>query len=237
MKTARRLLAIGALALLAPCAPLRAEVSAETDALGHYLRTVVFTTASVKNNLRIWAVNRIKANYSPLNPAGDLTGDLFPLVAENSAQQRWPWVAWSRFNGRDYDLVWSRWLGTGWSPVSQIEPGPGPDDAIDPDIAFDAGGRTHMVWLSRGSGPAQVNLSIFLSTHWMMPFRVSDATDDALNPTVTVLADGTIQVSYDTPRGRVTKIIRFAKPKTITDDITPFNTLSVTATYAPAIVP
>ncbi|HZN55750.1 MAG TPA: sialidase family protein [Candidatus Polarisedimenticolaceae bacterium] len=237
MKTACRLIAVGALALLAPSMPLQAEVSAETDAFGNYLRTVIFTTASVKSNLRIWAINRVKLNYHPLNPAGDLTGDLFPLVAENAAQQRWPWVVWSRFNGHDYDLVWSRWMGTAWSPVSTIEPGPGPDDAVDPAIAFDAGGRTHMVWLSRGTGAAQVNLSIFLSTHWMMPFRVSDTTDDAFAPSITVLPDGTIQVTYDTARGTVTKLIKFAKPRTITDDITPFNTLSITATYAPSLVP
>ena len=209
----------------------RAEVVAETDPTGRYVRTIVFANASVKN-LRIWGATRAKIGFWPLNLSGDVSGDLWPVVAENPVQQRWPWTVWSHFNGNDFDLVWSRWLGPGWSPIAQVEPDPGLDDAVDPFVTFSASGRPHMVWL-RGnggeSGTARVVFSMFLSSRWMLPLEISEPAEDAVHPTVAVRADGSIEVAYDTPSGHVTRIVRLASPTTITDDFTPFNTATVSA--------
>lgn len=234
MNFARKLIAAAALGLVAASMPVRAEVSAETDAFGTYLRTVIYANASIKN-VRIWSVSRYRAGYWPVNVNGDATGDLFPAVGENPARQRWPWLLWSRFNGHDYDLMWAQWLGTGWSPVLPVETSANPEDAVEPSIAFDVAGRAHAVWLARGDGPGRVYLSIFLASRWMERFLVSDPDEDSLNPSVVVLPDGKIQVSYDTPRGRITRTIQFAKPRTITDDLTPFSTLSVSETSAPVL--
>jgi hypothetical protein len=64
----------------------------------------------------------------------------------------------------------------------------------------------------------------------MQEFPVSDAGIDSVNPTVTILSDSRIQVQYDTPLGRVTRIISFSRPLTITDDITPFGRIAVEET-------
>jgi len=229
MNSARKL-AAAAIGILVCALPARGEVSAETDLSGKYIRTMVSANASVKN-LRIWTVGRTRPTYWPLNPAGDVTGDLWPYIAESPTQDRWPWVAWSRFNGRDYDLVWSRWTAQGWTPVADVEAASPSADALEASMAFDPEGRPLLVWLTRGDdGRGHVDLSLFLNSRWMSPFRVSDWNEDALNPSIVVRSDGTIEVSYDTPRGRVTRTIKFARPSTITDDITPFGTLTVSET-------
>jgi hypothetical protein len=227
MKTVRRFLSGVVAGLLLAACPARAEVSSETDAAGTYLRTAVFTNASVRN-LRIWAVTRAKTGFWPLNAAGDLTGDLLPYIAENPVNQRWPWVVWSHYNGADFDLVWSTWTGARWSAIAPVEYDGDTGDALDPRVAFDVTGRPHLVWDASNGGPRRVYLSIYLATRWMAPFLVSDLGEDGSAPSVTVQQDGTIQVTYDTPRGAVTKTIRFLHPATITDDITPFNSLTVT---------
>lgn len=237
MNNARRL-SLAVLVIFALALPAAAEVSAETDLTGHYVRTVISASLTIKN-LRIWTVSRTRPTYWPLNGTGDLRGDLWPYVAENPVQQRWPWVAWSEFNGSDYDLVYSHWTAQGWAPVAAVERFPSSDDALDPEMNFDADGRTHMVWVGRGrDGRGHVYLSVFLSTRWMAPFPVSDAVEDALNPSVTVRADGAIVVTYDTPAGAVTRTVKFTKPHTITDDITPFNTMTITSTViTPVLTP
>jgi len=228
MSIARKLFAV---AIVAGCCAgaLRAEVSAETVLFGNYIRTVVSSSNTLATKgLRIWSVSRIRPTYWPLNPNGDFMGDLWPNIAENPVQGRWPWVTWSRYNGSDYDLAWSRWTGRGWTPLASVELTVGTDDALDSAIAFDQVGRPYLVWVSKPRvGPAQVNVSMFLSTRWMAPFQVSDTGQNATDPTIAITMDGNIEVTYETEAGEVTRVVRVTRPWTITDDITPFGTLSI----------
>ena len=200
----------------------RAEVSAELNTTGNYVRTVVLSNSSTKK-VRIWTVTRSRPSYVALNPDGDLNGDLWPRIEEDWRLDGLPWVAWSRFNGNDFDLAWVRFQNGAWSPIRWVEQVTQPGDDLDPDLAFDANGRPHLVWWRHDSSGGCVYLSIFLSSRWMVPYAVSDVGVDSVNPTVTVLPDFRIQVEYDTPDGHVTRIIKFSRPTTITDDITPFN--------------
>jgi hypothetical protein len=185
MNTSRKLITGVVLAGLTFAVPARAEVAAETNVFGNYLRTVVYASASVRHP-RIWSVTRMRLGLTPLNPQGDATGDLFPVVAENPAQQGWPLAVWSRFNGHDYDLVWSRWEGRSWSPVATVEASLSPFDAIDPVIAFNAKGRAHMVWMNQDDSSSAVYLSVFESGQWMSPYRVSDPGEIAIRPGIEV---------------------------------------------------
>lgn len=221
---------VSAVAGLAVCvAPVRAEVSAVTDAAGSYVRTVIYASASPRNP-RIWSASRPRAGFTPLNVRGDLFGDSFPVVGENPTGQRWPWIVWSHFDGTDSQLVWSRWTGGAWSPIAPVEPAPAPGDALDPAIAFSADGRPYLAWLSESGGRTSVEMSVYLATQWAPAFRVSEPGQDATNPKIAVLADGGIQVEYDTAEVHVTKIIRFARPLSITDDTTPFGSSGASAT-------
>jgi len=198
MNTRRSAIAVGLLCLLGAGSSIRAEISAQLDGSGNYVRTVVFANASV-HNLKIWTVTRTKIGFTPLNPQGDAAGDMWPFILETPTVQRWPWAVWSHFNGHDFDLVYSRWTGTGWQPTTSVEAAPGAGDAITPRLAYDTTARP----------------------------------DEApTSPDLTVLPDGTIEITYDTALGKVTKEVRFLRPFTITDDITPFNAMWVSSMSA-----
>ena len=226
MSTRRSILVAASLALMVSQIPTRAEVSAEVDVQGRYVRTVVFANASIRN-ARVWSIQRAKTGFYPLNPAGDENGDLWPLIVDQTAGELKPWVVWSRFNGTDYDLAWSTFRGT-WRQTAWVEARPAPGDDLDPSIAFDAEGRPHMVWWRNEGGRGRVYVSIFLVSRWMIAYPVSDEAVDSVHPQVSIRLDGKIEVSYDTPAGRVTRVVTFARPSTITDDVTPFGRMTVT---------
>ena len=107
MSTHRRLAAAAAFLVGAACvAPaVRAEVAAQTDGFGRYVRTVVVSRATVRQT-KIWDLVRRGGSWGhyALNPGGDRIGDQYPTVAENPGDRRRPWVVWSRFRDGEYDL-------------------------------------------------------------------------------------------------------------------------------------
>ncbi len=222
MKTLISLAVAGALlAGVAAEIPARAEVSAEVDAYGTYVRTVVLSSASLRS-LKIWTVARARAAmFQPLNPDGDLNGDLWPFIAENPYDANRPWVVWSRFNGRDYDLAWSRWTPAGWSPVEWVEHATNLGDDMDPFVAIGPDSRPYVTWWRGENGIGRVYFSVFLATAWGPATPVSDPDVDSRSPVITVEPDGTIVVQFDTPGGPVTRRIKLILPTTITDDIIP----------------
>jgi len=199
---------------------VRAEVSAEVDALGSYLRMVVLSNASVKNP-KIWSSHHQRAQYVPLNAAGDLNGDLFPAIVENPLQGNHPWVVWSRFDGSDYSLAWSRWSGA-WEPILWVGSAAGAGDDLDPALTLDPLGRPYVAWWRDEQGVGRVYLSVFLDTRWLDPFAVSDSGVDSRYPTVTLEGD-VVVVRYQTPDGPAQRVLMWsASPDSINDDINPF---------------
>ena len=94
---------------------------------------------------------------------------------------------------------------------------------LDPDVDLDLtdGARPYVAWWSQETDGGVVYLSVFLSTRWMRPYRVSDVGVDSRYPTVSVDEDGSIDVSYSTDEGEVTRRILFNHPDTIHDDLDP----------------
>ncbi len=206
--------------------PVLAEVSAERDNQGNFIRMVYHTNASDKNP-RIWSVRRSeRVNMVALNPDGDALMDSWPFHVENSHDGNRPYVVWSRFNGNDYDLVWSRWVDGGWAEVQWVEGVMQTGVEQDANLASHPdNGRPHLVWWSDEGGIGRVYLSIFLQSRWMARFLVSDMETDSRYPVVDFREDNRIRVTYDTVDGPVTRIIVFNSPQTITDDIDPMTHL------------
>ena len=72
----------------------------------------------------VWRPMSGNSRGAALNPRGAQMGDLFPTVAESSISPYTPWVIWSRHNGVDFDLVWSRWRQDRWEPIRPLDPAP-----------------------------------------------------------------------------------------------------------------
>ncbi len=226
-----RSLVIGITALLASATlaqDVRAEVAAETDAYGTYVRTSIIAQASTRQ-FRVWrTVRRQVRGLWALNPDGDRTGDLYPTVAENPANGNHPIAVWSRFNGIDFDLAWSNWQPDGWTPIRWVSGPFDPGDDLGPSAIYDSSGRPHVAWWRDEGGTGRVYLSLYLLTRWSTPFAVSDAGVDSRAPTVSFLPDGRIQVEFSTPAGPDVRVVEFHRPSTILDDLDPFNHFVVT---------
>ncbi len=212
------------------CLPLRAEVSAGTDRSGKYVTTRL-TLSENDPTGEIWTAiepERGTVRVSALNPHGDEYGDQWPTIVENVVAPHHPWVIWSRFNGQNYDLAWSRWSTRGWDPVRWVEQNATAGDDLDADLVFNQVGRPYVVW-SRESedGRGQVFLSLFLESRWMDAFPISDPGIDARYPTIEVLGPRRMQVEFETPFGSMTQMVYFNRPVTITDDINPQMSLSL----------
>jgi len=224
MRTHRSLLAAVVLSLVAAGSAIdvRAEVAVETDSAGNYVRTVVLPSTA-NRTVKIWSVDRTWPHLVPLNPSGDLNGDLWPAIAEDPNQSLRPWVVFSRHTGCDYDLVWSRWTPGGWTAAAWVEE---PAEArigddLDPDIEFDGRGQAVLVWWRNEGGSGRVYASAFQGVGWMPALLVSDAGVDSRSPRITVYPDGRVLAAYYTPAGRVVRDLSSYVPLTITDDLDP----------------
>lgn len=224
MKMRYPFLATLGLVLLVSAPDARAEVSARTDRQGNYVMTHVLPSGP-SSNAQIWASRRGRAiarKFVPLNPDGDANGDLWPTVAESPSAPYHPWVLWSRADGDNHRLAWSHWNQGAWSPIQWVDFKQQPVDQLDPSVAFNEDGRPLAVWWSRGeAGRGRIWVSVFLMTRWMEPFAVSDPLVDAQRPGIHVTPQGYINVDFDTPEGRVSQLVMFVEPVTITDDIHP----------------
>jgi hypothetical protein len=216
------MVACSALLLVAATAGARGEVSARLDNEGHYLG--MYYKYSWGNPPKIWAASAPTATRRPLNPTGDLLGDLMPMVAENPTNLFYPLAVWSHPNGGDYDLVFSRWTGSGWTPLQFVQTDNFTNE-YDPRVGFNSRGRPLIVWWSEDSGStalstATVWFSMFLETRWMTPVVVSGVVDSR-RPDLTIVNNTTVIVTFDTPSGRQSRTLTLPDSETITDDVDP----------------
>jgi hypothetical protein len=202
---------------------VNAEVSVRTDRAGKYVTTQILTTSAQGLGQKIWSPRgRTARQELMLNPFGDVNGDLWPTIAETPRAPYQPWVVWSRFNGREYDLAWSAWTPEGWSSISWVARGNTAGDDLDPEAAFDRTGRLFVVWWrASAEGPARVYMSAFLVRRWSIPILVSDPIVDSRHPVITRSRDGMLWVRYETPNGTERRGLGLNRPDTITDDINP----------------
>jgi hypothetical protein len=211
-----------------------AEVSSEVDPQGNYVRMVVLSDVLHKTP-RIWSVQSARPDHLPLNPDGDVNGDSWPLILENPSDRNHPYVVWSRHTGAEYDLAWSRWLNGQWTEISWIEDRPNvAGDDLDPAGTIDRDGRAYVSWWRDEGGTGRIYVSLYLTTQWMVAYPVSEPWEDGRYPGIHVGDDGNIRVSYQTPEGLVTRMVVFERPGTITDELDPYQTMSVSHDLAQA---
>jgi hypothetical protein len=219
-----RALAITLLCLLAFTVAIdsHAEVSAKSDRRGNYIVTRV-VPAGGEAEPEIWTPLRdhVQRSAALLNPDGDANGDLWPAIVENRSDNGHPWVAWSRFNGEDYDLAWSRWTSGGWTEIAWVERESSPGDDLDPAITFDFTGQAHMIWWRDLGGHGEVYLSSYVDGAWLEPFRVSDPALDSRYPLVRVDREGQLTIEYYADGDSKQEIWALHQDSTITDDINP----------------
>lgn len=203
-----------------------AEVAVRLSRHGEYVTTLIVPMGD-EENPQVWTPRsqRLIRRGQALNPYGDDFGDGWPVVAEEPTAERFPWVVWSRLDGGELDLAYSRWDERGWSPVNWVSiHAPGGDD-VDPQIGFDGEARPYLTWWTFENGKGKVYVSVFLENDWMAPFLVSDTQVDSRYPMIEITRSSsgvnTARIAYNTPDGSVRQDVVFSLPVTITDDINP----------------
>jgi len=196
--------------------PSFGEVSARLDEDGNY----VGMSYRFGNQVRVWSSPAPTLTRRPLNPTGDTLGDLAPTVVESPLSGHWPVAVWAHPNGPDYDLVFSRWTGRSWTPMAFIDQDNAVND-LDPRIVMNSVGRPYMAWYRAESQGGAIYFSIFLSSRWMTPIRVSTIGVNSTDPQLIVTSDAHAVDCYMTPHGLRTQNITIPTTDTITDDIDP----------------
>jgi len=207
-----------------------AEVRVRTTPDGEYDSTVIVPGGDPWQQ-GIWSSRTrgsLRRGSIVLNPQGDRYGDLLPAVGEPSMAPHHPFVVWSRFNGTDYDLVYSSWR-YGWSaiePVSTVTIG---GDDLDPNVAFSRAGVPLVAWWNSDleDGHGTVYYSVYSGSRWVEPVRISHATLGGRYPVFDVRHD-IVVINYESDDGlvRLSYELPTFDPTTITDDIDPQGLLS-----------
>jgi hypothetical protein len=208
----------------------QAEVRVRTAPGGEYLSTQIVPGGPPWRK-GIWssrARGGMRRGGAVLNAWGDRLGDLYPAIGEQNQTPHHPWAVWSRFNGSDYDLVYSWWTYA-WSPITRVTIESLGGDDLDPDVAFSRAGRPWVAWWNRDldDGHGSVYYSVFGNTGWIEPVKISNDTVGGRRPTIEIKDQGML-IHYRSDDGseRITSRVALFDPNTITDDIDPQGTLS-----------
>jgi hypothetical protein len=210
------ILTAAAFLALVVCLPASGEVAAKLDENGNYVG-MVYRMGSLS---RIWASPAPTFDRRPLNPTGDILGDLAPAVIESPIGNHWPIAVWSHPNGPDYDLVFSRWTGRCWAPMSFIEADNAYND-LDPRMVMTSQGRPYLAWGRSEPSNGVIMFSMFLENRWMTPIRVSSTGVNAHDPQIVLVSDSQVRVTYSTATGTQTRYVTIPMTDSITDDIDP----------------
>lgn len=198
-----RLALLAAIVAGVMAAPLPlAEVSVETDQ--NLLRGFLMISSSGGDDPSpwpTWALVRqtVDANEA-LNSSGDTNGDESPGFSLHP-QTRYPHLAWSWWDGTDYEIVVSRWTGSQWSAWEQITDN-GVDD-LDPAITLGTDGTTQVTWWRRiTTAPSAPEENVWFvealngtADAWTDEELVTSGTASGRRPSVAV-RNGTTWIAY-----------------------------------------
>ena len=181
-----------------------AEVSVQIDHQTGAVKRVFYLVRSRGARPIVWAQVRPGVPQNQLlNPQGDVTGDLAPVIRLHP-QTGNPWAVWPMRVANQYQVGVSYWTGTGWSPTQRIVTAPDPYyyDEVQPSFTFDFAGNPFVVW-ERAEPTHQILFSTLMGGVWTPPLLLSDPSLDSRGPSIEM--DGArARISYATPTGTVT---------------------------------
>jgi hypothetical protein len=199
----RRFLILPLLLWLLPALAV-AEVSVQVERSTGAVKRVFYLVRSTGARQIVWAQVRPGVPQSHLlNPLGDTTGDLAPVIRTHP-QTGNPWVIWSMRVANQYQVGFSFWQGGAWLPPQRIVTSPDPYyyDEVQPSFAFDFAGNPYLVW-ERAEPTHKIYFSTMIGGLWTPPLLLSDPNLDSRQPSIEM--QGTqARVSYVTSTGAVT---------------------------------
>jgi len=141
---------------------------------------------------KVWTLYHVGPSYDVLNMHGYLRGDGRPdidYLADSS-----PVVAWTWQNSSDGDIAVAQWSLEGWSHVSYLTSGA--EDELDPRVAIDDLGTTHVVWWVADTEEVFISSRPAESTNWSIPLQITETGKGGRRPSVTC-DEGVVRVLYE----------------------------------------
>jgi hypothetical protein len=138
-------------------------------------------------NGQIWTPVRNVPEENFLNPQGDLRGDGAPSGAVNPATQM-PEVAWSRNDEGLFEVVFSHWDGTAWTPFETV--GQGGGSHLTPRLFHDGDGSRYVFWTVWQNGKTLALVSAATATGaFSTPKSLDDIALEGRYPSAHVLVE------------------------------------------------
>ncbi len=199
-------IALSVLAAAWSFSPIRGEVSVERDATGQ--QTGLLTTFHMRGGDDLgpvpWRVERsdIPLEWS-LNPEGDANGDGRPDFAIDPVTRR-PYVAWSWWDGTDYEIMISHWDGTRWTTPERLTDNTTND--LGPALFYTEDGSRQLSWW-RSNPKIDETPKVWyrekaeLNDFWSSEEPVSETAQRALHPSVAAPGPDESFVAYQVDEG------------------------------------
>lgn len=103
-------------------------------------------------------------------------------------------VVWYGFDGRAYQIFYSRFDGLAWSPARQLSQGF--PDSVNPAIALDGSNIVHVAWYKNNGRTYQIYV-VNSTRDWDNQVVISSGESDSYNPTIAIDRQNTVHVVWD----------------------------------------
>ncbi|MDH5684189.1 MAG: hypothetical protein OEZ20_06980 [candidate division WOR-3 bacterium] len=140
---------------------------------------------------------------TPIVIGPDLYWDCDPAIGIDSLGR--PVVVWANFeNSYHYNLHYSYWNGSSWSPEQSFPDDPAGD--MKPTLTRDSSGRLWCFWESRQDYYSDIWTSSWNGTNWSAPEQVTRDTSDEHFPAALIDHSGKLWVFYTRYHQGITEI-------------------------------
>jgi hypothetical protein len=116
----------------------------------------------------------------------------YPSIAIDSRDV--PHIVWYGFDGRAYQIYYSRFDGFAWSSGRQLSQGF--PDSVNPAIAIDRNNVIHVAWYKNDGRHYQIYV-VNSTGDWQEQRVISSGDTDSYNPTIAIDQVGEVHVAWD----------------------------------------
>lgn len=118
-----------------------------------------------------------------------------------------PWVAWSAYDGEDYEIYVSFWDGSDWAKEEKISNNEESADA-QPSLFFFMSSIPVIAWTHAREGSSDIFLSYKNENRWSLPLNVSQDSEKSFSPVV-LSENNQVAVFWKEPKQLKLKVFSF----------------------------
>jgi len=130
-----------------------------------------------------------------------------------------PWLVWSAYDGKDYEITWARWNGSAWSEEEKLTDNR--DGDAFPALAFIRGVVPVVVWNRSGQGGGAVHARFMEAGVWSPEVEVLGGAGRVTVDPRTAVRDGRLDIFCQSGDAVVSKSLTFQELKALEPFVLP----------------